>query len=88
MSQTSIFDEILNANANSLVDAINEGRKPKDRYKPHSYVQIGRYVVFSIKKGENILFNCLDINGDVPSGFSACWRSYHHVFEELFPNSK
>lgn len=84
MNQLSIFDQILSTSANNLIDALNDGRKPKEKFEPDKYIQIGNLIVLSASSKDLKVFNCLDGYGNTPDGFSACWRSQDHIISEIF----
>jgi len=81
------YDEIIDKKANDLLDMLNEDRKIK--FEPEYTTQIGPYIVLiAANKNKEILFNVIDIYGNMPVNFSANWRSASHVKQELLENIK
>lgn len=77
-------DDLLTEKANALLEALNEGRKPKDEYQPQYYFQTGEMIVLiAANKEKNVVCNIIDLEGKTPEGFSACWRNAHHIKQEL-----
>ena len=74
-------DEILTARANGLLEALNESEKKP--YKPSNYIQIGNCIVLIAKRGEDCLFNVLDVDGNTPKEFTACWRVWGEFKKDL-----
>lgn len=90
--QLSLFDnqdikpvnEFLTEKANALLEALNEGRKPRDEYWPQYYFQTGNMIVLiASNKEKNVVCNIIDLEGKTPDGFSACWRTPAHIIHEL-----
>lgn len=77
-------DEFLTQKANVLLEALNEGRKSKEQYQPLYYFQEDdKIVLIAGNKEKKIVCNILDLKGNTPDGFSACWRSVNHIKQEL-----
>lgn len=78
------YDQILSDKANALIDALNEGLKPKEQYLPQYTFQEGNFVVLiASNKDKDILCNILDAYGNTPLGISACWRNKNHIKNDL-----
>lgn len=79
---TSLFEEIAIQKANDLLDLLNEGRKEK--YSSQYYFPHNGYLVFiAATKKKEILFNVVDKDGNIPEGFSVCWRNLGHLKQEI-----
>ena len=74
-------DEILTARANGLLEALNESEKKP--YEPSNYIQIGNCIVLIAKRGEDYLFNVLDVDGNTPKELTACWRVWSEFKRDL-----
>jgi hypothetical protein len=93
MTQLSIPIEYdLTKEVKSLEYALNEQRKPKDRYVITMYTQINNEYLIICARHINEkyfeLFNVLDINGKTPNGFSANWRHVQHIIKDFKEISK
>ena len=74
-------DDHLTARANGLLEALNESEKKP--YEPSNYIQIGNCIVLIAKRGEDCLFNVLDIDGNTPKELTACWRVWSEFKRDL-----
>lgn len=75
-------DKILTEKANRLLDAVNDDNKIK--YAPQWYFQHEDLIVLvAANKEKDVIFNIIDANGNIPNGFSACWRDVNHIRQEL-----
>lgn len=83
--QTSIFEAIILHNAGKLLDALNDGAtKKKELYHGQYAFTEGAFTIFMAANAEKILvFNILDEEGNIPSGFSANWRDLNHIKQDL-----
>lgn len=82
--KTHHADELLTEKANALLDALNEGRKEKERYHPQFYFQEkNMLILIASNKDKDILCNIIDLNGNTPDGFSSCWRNIAHIKHEI-----
>ena len=90
MSQLNLFhqyemdqkDEKLSKAADDILAALNDGMKIK--YEPHYYFQEGDLIVLmAVNKHKEAVFNILNLEGNVPDGFSACWRNLEHIKQDL-----
>jgi hypothetical protein len=82
--QTSLFENIALQKAAELLRLLNEGRKEKELYKSQYYFNHNGYLVFIVAtKDKNVMCNVLDIDGNIPAGFSICWRNIAHVKQEI-----
>jgi len=82
--QTTIFDQLIDQRANDLLDALNDGRKPKDMFLPQYCFKEGtKSVYIASNKEKQVVFNVLDENGNTPDGFSANWRTLPHILDDL-----
>ena len=80
----NLFTEIQLQRANALLDSLNEDLKPKEQYKPIGvFTEKGFDVYICGNSDKDILFNVLDYDGNFPDGFSANWRTFQHVKDEL-----
>lgn len=76
------LDELLTDRANALLEALNEDRK--DKCHPIFYFQEKDMVVLiASNKNKEMLCNIIDLEGNTPDGFSACWRDASHIKQEL-----
>lgn len=89
-NQLSLFDEpnetfdlILTEKANGLLDLLNEDRK--DKYQQKLYSQIGEFIVLIVEnKHKDVLFNVIDVYGNIPPDFTVNWRTAQHIRQELY----
>jgi hypothetical protein len=90
MNQLNLFEqyeidqknEKLSKAASDILAALNDGMKVK--YEPHYYFQEGNFIVLmAVNKNKESVFNILDLDGNVPNGFSACWRNLEHIKQDL-----
>ena len=80
----NLFTEIQLQRANTLLDSLNEDLKPKEQYKPIGvFTENGFDIYICGNSDKDILFNVLDFDGNFPDGFSATWRTFQHVKDEL-----
>ena len=84
----NLFSEIQLERANSMLRAINEDLKPKEKYHPIATFESNNLDVYVCgRKVDNdlydLLFNVLDFEGKTPKGMSANWRTYSHIKQEL-----
>jgi len=85
-NQLTLFDHdyILTEKANGLLDALNDGLKPKEKYLPMVYSQLNNLIVLVAQnKAKDTLFNILDVDGKTPNGMSACWRIYNEFVKDV-----
>lgn len=90
MNQLNLFTEYeidqknekLSNAANAILAALNDGQK--DKYEPHYYFQEENYIVLmAVNRHKEAVFNILDLDGNVPNGFSACWSNLEHIKQDL-----
>ena len=80
----NLFTEIQLQRASDLLDSLNEDLKLKEQYKPIGvFAENGFDVYICGNYYKDILFNVLDFDGNFPDGFSANWRTFQHVKDEL-----
>ena len=80
----SLFEEVAIKKANHLLDLLNEGKKGTDIYKSQYYFPHNGYLVFMAANAKkDLLFNIIDKDGNIPEGFSVCWRSLPHIKQEI-----
>lgn len=78
------YDQVLTDKASALLDLLNMDRKEKDKYEPQYTYQEGNYIVLIVaNKEKDILFNILDVWGNIPPEFSVNWRTAQHIKQEL-----
>lgn len=78
------INENLSNKANKLLDALNDGRNEKEKFHPQFYFQEKQFIVLiASNKKKEMVCNILDLDGNIPSDFSACWRSADHIKQEL-----
>lgn len=85
-NQLTLFDNdyILTEKANDLLNALNDGLKPKEMYSPVIYSQLNNLIVLVAQnKANDTLFNILDVDGKTPAGMSACWRIYSEFVKDI-----
>lgn len=81
---TEIGSEYFRIGADALLDALNLGSKPKDKYQIEYYYKHEKlFVLIASNKEKNIICNVVDENGKVPNGFCVCWRIHQHIIQEL-----
>jgi hypothetical protein len=76
-------DDILTERAIALLDALNDGRKKKDRFEPYAFQQINDLMLLVAKDKEGYIFNLVDLDGNTPPNFSVNWRSISHIKQDL-----
>ena len=86
--QLSLFSEkgseYFRMGADSLLDALNLDRKPKEKYQIEYYYQHQKlFVLIAYNREKNIICNVVDENGKVPNGFCVNWRIHQEVIREL-----
>lgn len=86
LSLTNLFDnqakdEILSKKALDLLNALNDGEKKQ--YEPFAYVQLNQLILLVAKRGDDHLFNVIDLDGNCPSEMTCCWRVGEIVRKEL-----
>jgi len=75
-------NEKLSKAADAILAALNDGMKVK--YEPHYYFQEGNFIVLmAVNKNKESVFNILDLDGNIPNGFSSCWRNLEHIKQDL-----
>lgn len=74
-------DDLLTAKANDLLEALNELEKKP--FKPFKYIQLNDCIVLIAKRGEDVLFNVLTIDGDTPENCTSNWRIASEVRKDL-----
>lgn len=80
----NLFTEIQLQRANDLLDSLNEDLKPKEQYQPICvFTEMGFDVYICANIEKDILFNVLDYDGNFPDGFSANWRTFEHIKQDL-----
>ena len=78
------YEQILNDKANGLIDLLNEGIKPKERYEPqYTYQEKDLIILIVANKDKDILFNVLNSYGEFPKDFSVNWRNLQHIKQEI-----
>ena len=78
------YDQILTNKSNAILDALNEGLKPKEFYKPQYTFQEGNYIVLiACNKEKDVLCNLLDVYGNTPPCTSVNWRNWSIVKQDL-----
>ena len=88
LRMNNLFSELQLERANQLLFLINEGLKEKEKYKPFCVFTINQFDVYvcakTVEKDKlDLQFNVLDFEGNTPNGFSANWRNYSHIKQEL-----
>jgi len=80
-----LFTELLYQNAGQLLDMLNDGLKPKEQYHPIATYEEKGITVFICgnKEEQRLMCNALDFEGNIPRGFSACWRLHQLVQHDL-----
>lgn len=80
----NLFTEIQLQRAVSLLDSLNEDLKPKEQYQSVGiFTEKGLNVYICANSEKDILFNVLDYDGNFPKDFSACWRTFEHIKQDL-----
>ncbi|MBP1222623.1 hypothetical protein [Flavobacterium sp. 1355] len=90
MAQLNLFTEYeieeknekLSQAADEILAALNDGMKVK--FEPHYYFQDGGLIILmAVNKLKVSVFNILDLDGNVPDGFTSCWRNIQHIKQDL-----
>ncbi|MBP9793310.1 MAG: hypothetical protein KBC56_04860 [Flavobacterium sp.] len=82
--QTTIFDTAIFQTANDLLDLLNDGRKPKERFEPQYTFKEGDYtILIASTKDKEIVLNIIDAVGNIPKDFSVNWRTLPHILQDL-----
>ena len=80
----NLFTPIADAKALALLDAVNDGRKDKDKYLAHfAFNEKGHIIYIAVNNEKHIIFNVLTDTGEFPQNMSTCWRSWHHIRQDL-----
>lgn len=80
----NLFSEIQLLRANELLNLLNEDLKEKDKYQPVAvFTENGFDVYICANREKDLLCNILDFEGKTPKGFSANWRIYAHIQQDL-----
>ena len=74
-------DDLLTTKANDLLEALNESEKKP--YEPFKHIQLNDCIVLIAKRGEDVLFNVLTLDGDTPENCTSCWRIGSEVRKDL-----
>lgn len=86
-NQLSLFSqgaEYFRTGADSLLEAVNLGIKPKDQYKIHFYYEFnGLFVLIAFNREKHGICNVVDENGNIPKDFCVNWRNHNHIIQEL-----
>lgn len=81
--QLNVFDDLINNKANELLDLLNEDKKEKHRYYPQYTTQIGnRILLIACNSEKDLLFNVIDVLGEIPKELSVNWRNLEHIKNE------
>lgn len=84
MIQLNIFEELMERNAYSLLNLLNESRKPREKYHPQHIAYHGRYrVLIACTQNKDAVGNIIDREGNIPEGFCVNWRSLSIIKHEL-----
>lgn len=87
--QITIFEELIMKSADELLDMLNEGRTKKELFYGQYTYRHGNFNVFMAANIEKkAVFNVLDDEGNIPAGFSMCWRDFSHIENELNKQNK
>jgi hypothetical protein len=82
--ESDLIDQRITESANNLLVMLNDGQK--DKYEPQFYYQEqDKIVLIASNKHKNMVCNVIDMQGNAPNGFSANWRTFSHIKEELNP---
>lgn len=82
--QTTLYTEILKKKAVELLNAVIESDNRKNRTTEIDIVKVkpDLYLLVAEIHGAK-MFNLVDGLGNLPSGFSANWRNFQHIKQEL-----
>lgn len=79
-----LFTPLIVAKINDLLEAVNDGVKPKDQFVFKEAVYHKKHVIFCAdSRVFGVMFNVLTDTGEFPEGLSACWRSWCHIKREF-----
>lgn len=86
--QLKLFEEIgseyFRIGADKLLDSLNLGLKPKEKYRIEYYYQHEKlFVIIACNRQKHIVCNVVDENGNVPKYFCVNWRIHQEVMREL-----
>ena len=80
----NLFTPLADSLALEMLESINEGRKPKDKYVAYSAIHEKGYIIYvAVNQKKEMLFNALTDTGELPRDRSICWRSWHHIKQEF-----
>ena len=81
---SDLFEQLRLSKAGELLDLLNQDLKPNEQFQPIAYFEEKGFTVFICSnKSKDILMNILDLEGKIPPGFSANWRIFEHIKQEL-----
>lgn len=82
--QTTLYTEILKKKAIELLNTIIQSDNRKNRTTEIDIVKIGSNLhLLAAEIHGSKVFNLVDTLGEIPSGFSANWRNFQHIKQEL-----
>ena len=80
----NLFTPLADNLALQMLENINEGRKPKEKYKAHFAMhEQGHIIYIAVNSQKEMLFNALTEYGELPKNMSTCWRSWHHIQQDF-----
>lgn len=81
---TNLFTPLADNLALEMLESINEGKKPKERYEAHFAMhEKGHIIYVAVNSSGDMLFNALTDTGELPKGMSVCWRTFDHIKQEF-----
>lgn len=88
IQQLSLFKQIgceyFRTGADKLLDALNLGLKPKEKYQIEYYYQHEKlFVIIACNRIKQIVCNVVDENGNIPKDFCVNWRIHQEIIREL-----
>ena len=82
--QINLFEEILKQKAVELLNSVNETDNRKNKITELIIIKINANLyLLSAKIKDSKVFNIVDSFGEIPNGFSANWRTFQHIKQEL-----
>lgn len=82
----SLFDVLVADKAISVLNAVNDGMKEKDKFKlePELWKRYKQYfIIVAESRVYGRMFNILTDTGDFPEGMPTNWRIWNNILDDL-----
>lgn len=87
--QQTIYQPIIMQQIHRLLEALNDGRKQKEKYHLLLTTQTENYTIIAAINNENVVHNVVDEFGQIPDNFCVNWRSMSLIAHDLgYANKK